>query len=659
MEFRRWGTRIAALVCAAWNATAGEDVMACRTVDSGDAEVRAVQERVYRSVETQARYLLGTVRPWDRDPALKLLTDSRSDEHHIRPNTGAVEGFCFLRRFGPYDEKTTGVSRDQLLNDFILPMLWYLVETHVTDSRKTGDGKAWGNAWQSAHWTQMLGRGAWWIWADLPDDLRAGVRRVVAHEADRIAAATPPHQLKDDTKAEENAWNSQVLSVAMLLMPQDARRATWEPQFQRWAMSSFLRPSDATNSAVLDGRPVRDQFSGANIFDDFTLENHGIVHPDYMSCFALSLGCAADFAMSGRQPPGALLFNAGGLYENLKWMMTPDTGSVYPSGQDWELFRMAGGFGKHVMMATFARDPDGWPLAVRTLEVIEKMQARPGGNGGIYFPGEYFFPSTQTDIFSALARAWLNLSAPGVKSGDRPRQLSGVRRLDGGKMILNRTPTSIHTLSWGSQIMAQCVPFRLDRIVSPDLRSGLGQVRLAGQTKPLPLKLRDVQVENDATGFTAALVVEHGHRLIESHLSVQSKADGSWRMDEELVAVTNVATAEILTGLIGILNNSTWVYEQGRREVVIDGGKTVVPAHSGRSLQSGGATEIVIDDVLVIRGREPLRIRYAGATKAERGRATDRLYLNAIPGAKDWKAGQTISKYSIEITCRPAVDAAK
>ena len=47
-----------------------------------------------------------------------------------------------------------------------------------------------------------------------------GVRRVVAHEADSIAGGTPPHQLRIDTKAEENAWNSRVLSVAVLLMPE-------------------------------------------------------------------------------------------------------------------------------------------------------------------------------------------------------------------------------------------------------------------------------------------------------------------------------------------------------------------------------------------------------------------------------------------------------
>ena len=64
--------------------------------------LRAVQSRLYRAALKQAHYLLGTVHPWKEDAALRLLTESRSGEHWIRPNTGAVEGFAFLQRFSDY-----------------------------------------------------------------------------------------------------------------------------------------------------------------------------------------------------------------------------------------------------------------------------------------------------------------------------------------------------------------------------------------------------------------------------------------------------------------------------------------------------------------------------------------------------------------------------
>ena len=610
--------------------------------------VRAAQGRIYRAALKQAHYLRGTVRPWTEDAAFRLLTESKSGEHWIRPNTGAVEGFAFLHRFGPYDEKLVGISRAELLNGTIVPMMRYLVATHVTGSQATSDGKKWGDAWQSAHWAQMLGRGAWFVWAELPADLREGVQRVVAHEAERIVRSEPPHQLRSDTKAEENAWNSQVLSVAVLLIPEDPRRAVWERAFQKWVMSSFLRPADERNETAVDGRPVREQFTGANIFDDFTLENHNFVHPDYMTTFSLSLGCAPDFAMTGRRMPEALLFNVAPIYENLKWMLLPDGGFVYPNGQDWELFRNPSWLSKHVLMAVWAHDPDAWAYTLRTLDTLEKMQARPL-DGAVFHPGEYFFASTQTDLFRALANAWLSLQLAGEVS-NAPRERIGVRRWDSAKVVLRRTPDAIHTVSWGAKIMAQCVPRRLDRLVSPHERNGIGHVRLAGERAVLPLRLQAAEVHEGTNWFEARLTVDHGHAL-RTQLTFRSEADGSFVMAEKLVALTNTTTAEIATGLIGILNNPHWIYEQARRRVEADGKRTEVAANCGQEWSWESVSQISVDETLQITSARPLRAGYVAATRAERGRVTDQLILNHLTSDRKWVEGGTISDSRVVVRC--------
>lgn len=533
----------------------------------GRADLEEMDQRIYVAAEKLARYLRGLVRPWKEDPSVSLLTESRHDEHHIRPNAGAVEGFCVLYRFGAYRESAVGVSRAKLLQETILPMMRYLVSTHVAGSRPTGDGRRWGDVWQSAHWAQMLGHGAWYVWDDLPGDVSAGVARVVAHEADRIARTMPPHQIRLDTKAEENAWNSRILSVAVLLMPSDTRRLGWEAAIQKWAMSSFLRPADARSQAVVDGRTVAAQFTGANIYDDFTLENHNIVHPDYMTCFSLSLGASLEYTMTGRRPPECLLHNVPGIYENLKWFVLPDGGFVYPNGQDWQLFRNADWIGPHVQMAVFGRDPDAWSLACRSLDTLEKMQAR-SDTGAVYAPGETFFASTQTDLLRSLATSWLIL-----KTADRieraPRDPRGVRRLDSGKIILRRTGSAVHTFSWGAKVMAQCVPYRLDRIVSPHQGNGIGHIMVKGRRGPLPTKLRDVNVTRGDDSFTAELVLDHG-KAVRATLHFCSNPDGSWTMREKLIALSDVTTTEVATGLIGILNHPGWVYERGRRKIRSD-----------------------------------------------------------------------------------------
>jgi hypothetical protein len=601
-----------------------------------------VPGRIYDAAQKQARYLRGTIRPWQRDGSMRLLTASASGEHTIRPNTSAIEGFAFLYRFGPYDENLVGVSRDALLKDTIIPMLRYCVATHVTGPLKTDDGKHWGDAWQSAYWAQMLGRAAWWIWDDLPDDLRQGVRRVVAHEADRFTKIAPPHQIPADTKAEENAWNSLAFHAAVLIMPDDPRRAEWDRQFQRWALSSFLRPADAKSKQLIDGRTVAEQFTGANIHDEFTLENHGFVHPDYMTCFGITLGAEAEFRLSGRRPPEALQYNAREIYENLKWFALPDGGFVYPSGQDWELFRNAGWVNPHVQMAAFARDPDAWRLAGRCLDTLEKMQAR-SQSGAVCLPEEYFFASTQHALLRGLCAAWLNLQlVDDVPEGFRERR--GVRHLEAGKIILHRTPAAVHSVSWGAKIMAQCVPFRADRIVSPDQRNGVGHIRIPGRRDPLPLKLRDAKIDSTDDRFTAELLVDHGTQ-VRAKLLFVSRADGSMTIGEELTALTEVTTSQVATGLIGVLNNRRWVYERGKREVRFDDRTLTVPVLSGKPLPVAAAQRVAIDGVFLIEGRKPLALHYAGAAAPDRGRATDRLYLNYQDAERTWKPGQTIAAW--------------
>jgi hypothetical protein len=261
-----------------------------------------MQSRIYLAAQKQLHSLLPQVHAWSEDSSLLLMTESKSNEHCVRPNTGMICGMAILYRFGPYDENVTGISRTDLLQKNLLPMMRYCLATHKTGNRVTSDGQAWGDAWQSAHWAQMLGSAAWLIWDDLPADMRTSVCRLVAHEADRFRDADPPHNLRNDTKAEENAWNSQILSLAVVLMPEDERRAAWDRALQRWALSALLRPADKTSQQVVDGRTVAEQFTGANILDDYTLENHGFVHPDYMTTFNLTIGSALRDRLTGRQP---------------------------------------------------------------------------------------------------------------------------------------------------------------------------------------------------------------------------------------------------------------------------------------------------------------------------------------------------------------------
>ena len=284
----------------------------------------------------------------------------------------------------------------------------------------------------------------------------------------------------------------------------------------------------------------------------------------------------------------------------------------------------------------------------RTLDTLEKMQARPL-DGAVFHPGEYFFASTQTDLFRALGNAWLSLQLAG-DIANMFRERVGVRRWDSAKVILRRTPDAIHTVSWGAKIMAQCVPCRLDRLVSPHERNGIGHVRLAGERAVLPLRLQAAEVREGTNWFEARLTVDHG-QAIRAQLTFRSQTDGAFVMAEKLVALTNTTTAEISTGLLGILNNPHWIYERGRRRVTVDGESTEVTATCGQEWSWENISRISVDDALLITSARPLHAAYLAALRAERGRVTDRLVLNHLPGNRSWAAGGIVSDYQVIVRC--------
>jgi hypothetical protein len=392
---------------------------------------------------------------------------------------------------------------------------------------------------------------------------------------------------------------------------------------------------------------VSEQFIGANIYDDFTLENHGMVHPDYMGSFAFLIECSLDYAMSGRKPPEAVFCNAREIYENLKWFFLPDGGCVYPNGEDWALFQIPNFPDTHLQMAVYAQDPEAWSLAKDCLATTEKMQAR-NPDGPIFIPEEIEYPGAQHILMEELGREWLMLQGA-RQIVDRPLPRLGIKRLDSGKIILHRTPSAVHTVSWGAVIMAQCVPWRMDRVVSPDKENGIGHIRLKNDKKVLPVKLQSANISDKADGFVADLVINHGN-AVRAELQFRSNANGTFVMREKLAALRDITTAEIATGLIGILNNPKWVYETHQRRIQFDDQTTDVPALSGKAVEIEGVQRIDVDGGLSLESPAPLSARYIGAKEIESGRATDKLYLNYLDGRRSWKSSEVISTYEATLT---------
>jgi hypothetical protein len=607
-----------------------------------NTEYQSEKDRIYTLIEKQVHHLRGDLKSWKGDNSMKLITKSASGEHTIRPNATFAADMAFLYKFGNYDPQTVGISRKEMMENEIIPVIRYLVQTHKTGDLKTDDGKSWGDAWQSAHWTAALGTAAWWSWDDLPMDIREGVRKVVAHEADRIERTTPPHQVKLDSKSEENAWNSQVLSAALILMPADTRYAAWEKALQKWAFSSYLRSADAYSQTIVDKLPVSQQFTGANIYDDFTLENHDIVHPDYLGAWIMNAGNDLDYLMSNRKPLESFLYNLPDVYNQQKKMLLPDAGYCYPSGQDWALFRNTDWMPSHATAVARFNDPEALYYLRASIETAEKMQAR-NADGAIYAPGENYFPSAQGHVGYWLAQSWLILHyAEKELRPENPK--TGITYFNDGKILINRTSNAFHSVSWGEKIMIQLMPVAKDHVMSPDQRNGIGRISVNDTIQPVMLKSVDV-IQADK-GFTVKMVVAHG-KYVEAIIDCTSDSNGHLNIQETLKAVKACTTDFVETLSFGILNNPNWVYETGARSLNMGTQHYSVKAGTGGTYQAD--TKTVEVDKLNFVLNEVSSISYKTAKKIEASRFTDMLVLNNIQGKHDWKEGEQISQRKLDL----------
>lgn len=204
-----------------------------------------------------------------------------------------------------------------------------------------GKDRNFGNKWQSSWWVAEMATAAWFLWDRLDPALREGVAEMVVYHADLIAGQEPGARIKLDTEAETVAWNSTILALAPNMMPKHPHAAKWQAAAQRYAYTVFATPHDLTDATPGDdGKPIKDWVAGANIHDDFTLENHNRFHIDYeLTCYRFLYFDAAMYRLAGNSVPGAFRHHTLDVYEKVMLACTDASKfAVYVSDNDWKRY---------------------------------------------------------------------------------------------------------------------------------------------------------------------------------------------------------------------------------------------------------------------------------------------------------------------------------
>src|SRR5690606_29921941 len=128
------------------------------------------------------------------------------------------------------------------------------------------------------------------MWDHLTEDDRKALTRVAGSEADRLGKAKTKSYVPGDTGAEENAWNTAAPAIALASAPNDPRADEWWQTLCRYAVNTYTIPADQHRTDKVGDHVVGEIVETETLFSDYTLDNHGFFHPDYVQVSGQHLG---------------------------------------------------------------------------------------------------------------------------------------------------------------------------------------------------------------------------------------------------------------------------------------------------------------------------------------------------------------------------------
>ena len=397
--------------------------------------------------------------------------------------------------------------------DRIRRALNYNNATHIVGTNKCVNGSSWGwssassTDWQTPEWAATMGLACLLAQSNLPVATVSNTMRVIASEADHRAAIPPASGYVSDTKAEENAWQGNVLALAAAWLSTNASGSNWLWAAKRYCVNSYT-VADTSDD------PLAAWISTVTLYPSFALQNHGFYHPTYemvagMSCGdSLLMARLANTAVAAELQPFAE-HNVMAVWTNNLNALVQDSGDfAYPAGLDWELHD----FEQNsfiTWMATHFNDPlarwtdDKLAQCLRYRQIVNGDGRLVGPSGGGFY--------REAVGIRRIAFSWLHLANAGYPSGlSTPPGPTLMHNTD-VKVIHQRSAFGTFSISYNnSRIMAMIEPAALSTptnafMASPKLPGILGLGALGN-----PTAAQLIGFATNASGFEAEIELTHG-----------------------------------------------------------------------------------------------------------------------------------------------------
>ena len=439
--------------------------------------------------------------------------------------------------------QTTGLDTASLakLRQCNHATLRYLTSAHLTGNKACQDGQQWGGVWQSAWWTTRLALGARLIWSSLDAEEQAAVQRVVCYEANLQLQRLVPTGLAEDTKAEENAWDAEILATAVAMFPNHPQRDAWWLKFREFAINTFSTATDRQSKILVDGVPLADQVYTVNLHSDHTLENHGAYHFCYVASPLHSITWSYYALMTADiVAPEALFHNIQSVWERAKTTFL-DSRFAYVSGKDWARYTYGLYFIVPVLQLLQYRYQDADAVAIEWARVADLAAEQSESTDGSFFgarftQGHYFgqYAKYETDCYANLGLAYLLQQKwqSDIQPTSLPKlqqHLSGCHVSPECGIAFARSSLFFASFSWktltSTQPIALFVPIGHDSMAEWQAHNLLGHVVLLESAQAIGIRaMRQLDTGFEVEG-TLSYQNRKGQFLYEHRLRIVVETD--------------------------------------------------------------------------------------------------------------------------------------
>lgn len=519
---------------------------------SAPASVELI-EKYYGSIHQWGGIVAKQVQPVAGHPGWCYLGLPEHTENDVRPTAYAAMVLGFLSNYQPPRSRADRNDAEKW-REAAVGLLRYLTAAHVSGGGSCVNGKPWGNQWQSAMWARAAGMAGWFLWDDLGQDLQAAVVRLVEFEADRFLRQAPKSSLRNDTGAEENAWNALITSLACNMMPAHPRAKDWEEASIRYLYNTFSVAADAKDATPGDGgRPIKEWVTTVNAHDDFTVENHGLVHMGYLKNAVSELEeNALPWLIAGRKVPAACGHHQCEVFELLIDCMAWDGGPVYFAGTDWKSYHEhCCEIVLYTMLSLLTADRRAAFLERTALEWLTRQQQAEGGYYNVRRDLEYGGLCATRLIVCCLAHGLMGPPPEPITAAEFDRLATGTRQLAAGKTVVHRTPGKFASFTWAQKRMGLALPRDGTWVIWPHFASYLG-IFDGRDSSYRNARLEDIHMDVQSDGFrvSGALLRCNG-KLVQDFCYASPPGDYTVYI-ERLQAERDFLPKSRETGVIGL-----------------------------------------------------------------------------------------------------------